>query len=178
MYTTIERGLALHDGPSAAVLFYRDPTCVPEDFNLLDGQDLVGFPDSPRAFTCPLTVDGFGVWKQGPPVDLVPQHVLTRGTGAVPVWFMAWSELDAAMADDVVTMGELRALASLRVGYAIHFEEHRVLSEISDPSEFVATLALDGTAHGASASAQGLSPFELSYTFERDRVRRVHVRFR
>ena len=30
----------------------------------------------------------------------------------------------------------------------------------------MATLALDGTAHGASASAQGVSPFEFSYRFE------------
>jgi hypothetical protein len=178
VYTTIERGLALHDGPSAAVLFYRDPACVPEDFNLLDGQDLVGFPDSPRAFACPLTVDGFGIWAQGPPVDIVPRHALTRGTGAVPVWFVAWSELESAMADDVLTMKELRSLPSLQAGYAIHFEEHRVLSEISDPSEFVTTLALDGVAHGASATAEGLSTFEFSYTFDGGRVRAVRVRFR
>jgi hypothetical protein len=178
VYTTIERGLPLHDGPSAAVLFYREPACVPEDFNLLDGQDLVGFPDNPRAFGCPLTVDGFGVWKEAPPVDVVPQLVLTRGTGAVPVWFIAWSELEAAMADDVLTMNELRALPSGQVGYAIHFDEHRVLSEISDPSEIVATLALDGTARGASVTAQGLSTFEFSYTFERGRVRHVHIRLK
>jgi hypothetical protein len=178
VYTTIERGLDLHDGPVAAVLFYRDPSCVPGDFNLLDGQDLAGFPDNPRAFACPLTVDGFGVWKQGPPADVVPRHVLTRGTGAVPVWFVAWPELQAAMADDLLTVGELRTLPSLQMSYAIHFEEHRVLSAISDPSEIVATEALEGTAHGAWAGVERLSTFEFSYSFERGRVRLVRIQFK
>jgi hypothetical protein len=177
VYTTIERGLAFHDGPPAAVLFYRDPGCVPADFNLLDGQDLVGFPDNPRAFACPLAVEGFGIWKQGPLVDIVPRHVLTRGTGAVPIWFVAWPELEAASADDVLTISELRTLPSLEVGYAIHFEEHRVLSEISDPSEFVTTIALHGIARGAAASDQGLRSFEFSYSFERRRLR-ASVRFK
>jgi hypothetical protein len=177
VYTTIERGLPLHDGHVAAVLFYRDPSCVPADFNLLDNQDVVGFPDNPRAFGCALTVDGFGIWTQGPPADIVPRHVVTRGTGAVPIWFVAWPELEAAMADDVLTITELRALPSRRVGYASDFEEHRVLSSIDDPSDIVTTLALEGRAHGAMATAHGLVLFEFSYSFERGRVRSVRVQF-
>ena len=74
------------------------------------------------------------------------------------------------MADDVLTINALRAVSSLQVGYAIHFEEHRLLGEISDPGELVATLVLDGTARGASASDQGLRRFEFFYTFDQGRA--------
>jgi hypothetical protein len=177
VYTTIERGLPLHDGDAAAVLFYRDPACVPDDFNLLEGQDLAGFPDAPRAFACPLTVNGFAIWKNGPPLDLVPRLVITRGTGAVPVWLASWAELESAMADDVLTIGELRTLSSLRVGSAFHFEERRVLSEVSDPSELVTTVALNGTAQGLLIGADGLRGFEFSYIFGGGALHKVVVQF-
>ena len=177
VYTTLERGLALHDGPLAAVLFYRDPACVPEDFNLLDGQDLVGFPENPRAFACASTVDGFAIWNRGPLVDLAPRQVFTRGTGAVPIWFVHWAELEAAMSDGALFIAELRGLPSLQVGYAIQFDEHRILSEIVDPSEQVVTLAWDGVSNGALSSADTLRKFEFSYNLSRGRVRDVRIRF-
>jgi hypothetical protein len=177
VYTTLERGLVFHSGSVAAILFYRDPACVPEDFNLLDGQDLVGFPENPRAFACPSTVDGFAIWNRGPLLDLAPRQVFTRGTGAVPVWFVSWTELEGAMSDDTLFIAELRGLSSLQVGYAIHFEEHRILSEILDPSELVTTLALDGVSTGALSSAHTLRKFEFSYNFRRGRVRDVRIRF-
>ena len=177
VYTTLERGLALRDGPVAAVLFYRDPACVPENFNLLDGQDLVGFPENPRAFACPSTVDGFAIWNRGPLLDLAPRQVFTRGTGAVPVWFVQWAELEGAMSDGTLLIAELRGLPSLQAGYAIQFDEYRILSEILDPSEQVTTLAWDGVSNGALSSAQSLRKFEFSYNLSRGRVRDVRIRF-
>lgn len=81
-YARIEHGFVIHDDTTAAIAFYRDPSCVPLTFNLLN------LFDAPRAFGCPLTVDGFDVWKNGPPpVDQGPIQSETRGLGAVPVWF-------------------------------------------------------------------------------------------
>ena len=78
---------------------------MPEYFNLLDNVDVVGFPANARAFQCPLTVDGFQIWTTysfpGP-----RNLVFTNGVGAVSVWFVAWHELQGALADDVLTIGE------------------------------------------------------------------------
>jgi hypothetical protein len=45
------------------------------------------------------------------------------GRGAVPVWFFASPDIDAAMSDGVVTIGELEAIPSRRVGSAATYTE-------------------------------------------------------
>jgi len=108
---------AVHTDEWAAIPFYRDPSCVPADFNLLS------FIDAPRAFSCPLTVEGFEVWENGPGIDRAPLHAVTREADAVPVWFVSWPELQAAMADGRLTITELAALPSLVVGSADQYQE-------------------------------------------------------
>jgi hypothetical protein len=118
-YAAIDRpptGQIFHDGEWAAIPFVRDPACVPADVNLLDGFDL-----PPRPFRCGLTVHGFVIYKNGPD-DLLPIHALLMGNGAVPIWFMRWSELQTAIDDDVLTITELETLPSLLVGSASFFE--------------------------------------------------------
>jgi hypothetical protein len=100
----------IHTDEWAVIPFYRDPSCVPGDFNLL------GFIDIPRAFGCPLTVTGFEVWKNGLPIDQAPLVAKTYALGNVPVWFVAWPELDAAIADQVLTISELARLSGLDQG--------------------------------------------------------------
>ena len=108
----------IQDGAWAAIPFYRLPECVPRDFNLLNLFDI------PRAFACPLTVRGFEIWKNGlPPVDLAPIQTELRGLGAVPIWFVRWNELQAALADGTLTISELWAMPSLRIGAASFFQE-------------------------------------------------------
>lgn len=107
---------AIHTDEWAVVPFYRLPDCVPADFNLLR------FMDAPRAFGCPLTVEGHEVWERGPRQESAPKQVVTRGTG-VPVWFASWPELQAAMSDGVLTIGELSGLESLVVGTADVYQE-------------------------------------------------------
>jgi hypothetical protein len=108
----------IQDGTWAAIVFYRSPNCVPATFNLLD------FFDAPRAFDCPLTVRGFLIWKNGPPpVDSAPIQSHITGAGAVPIWFVQWSELQSALMDNVITVPELWAMKSLRVGSASFFHE-------------------------------------------------------
>jgi hypothetical protein len=113
-YARIEHAVIIHDATWAAVVFYRPPSCVRAGFNLLD------FFDVPAAFGCgPMAVEGFTVTKTPP----LPVQSLLRGLGEVPVWFVDWSELQAAVADHVLTISELAALPSLREGAATFYHE-------------------------------------------------------
>jgi hypothetical protein len=118
-YASIARppgGQIFQDGEWAAIPFLRATDCVLPDSNLLDGFDL-------RAFRCPLTVHGFDIYKNGPPpIDPVPVYALLMGDGAVPIWFVRWSELQAAIADGELSIGELASLPSLLIGSASFFE--------------------------------------------------------
>lgn len=119
-YARVERSFLLHTDEWAAIVFYRDPECVPPGFNLLD---LFDFPSqsSPGAFGCGLTVSGFELWTNGPAVDAGPRHAMSTGV-SVPIWFVSWPVLRAAIADDVLTMAELSSLGPLR-GTANIFHE-------------------------------------------------------
>lgn len=119
-YARIEASHVIQDGTWAAIVFYRLPECVPPDFNLL-----LLF-DAPRAFACPLTVRGFEIWKNGPPpqsADAGPIQTESRGLGAVPIWFVKWSELQTAIADGTLTVPELWKIPSLRIGTASFYQE-------------------------------------------------------
>src|SRR5262249_47013766 len=117
------------------------------------------FFDIPRAFGCPLTVRGFEVWKNGLPIDQAPLTSKTYGLGNVPVWFVAWSELEAATADQVLTITELASLPSLQIGYADFYEETLQPPAIGDRTpdhlQINATGALEnGTAFRVRLSAR------------------------
>jgi hypothetical protein len=104
------------DGTWVAVAFYRDPACVPGDFNLL------GFFDPPAAFACPQTVSGFSLWE-GAAFQGAPRVVQIRGGGAVPVWIVPADAFFEAISDGVLTIGELAGLDGLLTGTATHFDE-------------------------------------------------------
>ena len=122
-YARIERlgdghVLVHNDGHWAAITFYRDPSCVPPDF------DLLGFFDAPRSFGCALTVEGFEIWRHGPWAgDAGPIQTVSFGLGEVPIWFVETAELQDKVADDLLTLGELEACATLRKGVASSFKE-------------------------------------------------------
>ena len=116
-YTLVERTFLPHTDEWAPIVFVRNPACVPAGFNLLN-QIAV-----PQSFGCSSMVEGHVTYKNGPPpIDLAPWHVLMRGSGAVPVWFVSWAQLEAAVADDALTISELLAMSSLRKGTATSFE--------------------------------------------------------
>jgi hypothetical protein len=108
----------INDGEWAAIPFYRDPACVPADFNLIDQVDV------PRAFGCASTVEGylilpatgtdFHFHAQGP-VDGFPLPT---------VYFVKYAELLAATADGYLSIGELQALPSLKIGRATFFQDN------------------------------------------------------
>jgi hypothetical protein len=115
-----------HANGWGAVAFERELGCVPPDFNLLLEFDFTpAFPGGPpRAFLCTLTVEGFQLWHDPPDpptADASPIFILSRGLGDVPVVFARWDEIQAAMADAVLTLPELLALPSAMVGSADHF---------------------------------------------------------
>ncbi len=156
-YTRVERPFVVHTDEWAAIIFYRAPACVPADFNLLD------FADAPRAFGCALTISGFELWDNGPGVDGGPRHAISSGL-AVPVWFVPWPILQAALADDVLTMTELESLAPLK-GTATTF--HEILSPFVPP----------GTTGGANVphltiTASGFLPDRRSFQLELNAVLR------
>ena len=122
-YARIERApdgapAIVNDGEWAVIPFYRYSGCVPVSFNLLDLFDV------PGAFACEARVAGFEVWKAlPPPPGGAPIQVLTFGLDGMEIWFVEWDELSAAMADDVLTLGELETLPSLVKGTATLFKE-------------------------------------------------------
>jgi hypothetical protein len=126
-YARIERGSVsltdhiVHTDEWAAIVFYRPPECVPDgvpyDFDLLDFFDF-------GAFGCtPPTTDGFMIWESEPGPDSTPIQINLHGLGAVPVWFVSWPELLAAVADDNLPMSELKEMDSLLIGSASFYKE-------------------------------------------------------
>jgi hypothetical protein len=92
-----------HTGEWAAIPFYRDPACVPRDFNLLDMFDV------PAAFDCSLAVRGFEIFTSP---AAPPKKSKTFGLGAVSIYFVRWSKLREAVDDYWLGMPELEALVS------------------------------------------------------------------
>jgi hypothetical protein len=105
------------DGSWVAIAFYCNPEDIPSDFNLL------GFYATDPV-VIPMTVSGFILWD---PEALAaweaPRLINVHGTGAVPVWFVSWPELQGAIEDGILTVQELAALASLKRGTATVYNE-------------------------------------------------------
>jgi hypothetical protein len=107
----------------AAIVFYREPECVPAGFNLLSFFDFSIWA-LPPAERCPLTIEGFEIWKAFPPAGPVaPIQTKSWGLGAVPIWFVAWPEMQALLADRVLTIGELESATTLLKGHASIYDE-------------------------------------------------------
>ena len=113
-YALFGYGFTPNDAGWVGIVFVRSPACVPPGFNLLD------WLNPPTAWGCALTVEG-QAWWHDPAVPPAFQ-LRGRGTGAVPVYFVTLAELQAAIADNVLTMGELQGLPSLLVGSATFLE--------------------------------------------------------
>lgn len=163
-YARLERGIVLRTSEWVAIAFYRDPSCVPAGFNLLDFFD---FGNIPAVFACPLTVHGFEVWANGPAVDQAPIQSRLRGNGAVPVWFVSVGDYQSSLPG--VTKAELLGMPSLLQGSAAFFDE---------------TLHPQGAARQSmlELNAFGLVPDGRSFRFHAveaaDSVREVQIEFR
>jgi hypothetical protein len=114
-YARLEASTIYHDDSWAVVVFYRPTSYVPADFNLL------GFWDfNLLTNPVPATVDGFVLWEE---LGVQPALINLHGLGAVPVWFVSWDDMQAAVADGMLTIGELGALPTLKKGAATNYQE-------------------------------------------------------
>jgi hypothetical protein len=147
-----------HDDEWAAFVFLRLPGCVPPDFNLLDSFDPVpAFPGGPpRVFVCPLTVEGHAIFKN--PDDFIPVQANLNGLGAVPVWFVKLSEVQALLAGNQITVAQLLASPSLRKGVATNYDE------VDLPGVFRPQGQGNGSIHVvANGSLEGGGSFQLEW---------------
>jgi hypothetical protein len=110
----------LHDGDLLTIPFYRDPACIPDDFNLLEMFHFPG-PMGPGAFACPLGMTGKLLIERDAPLGTFPRQVVLQGD-AVPFWFVPLEAFEAAAADGVVTLPELAELSPLE-GVAHRYHE-------------------------------------------------------
>ncbi|WP_376697141.1 hypothetical protein [Wenzhouxiangella sp. EGI_FJ10305] len=112
-----------HDDDWAAIVFYRNPECVPLDFDLGQFFHFPG-PDGPGAFGCQLLIEGSELWTNGPEEDLAPVYARSRSAvPGLPIWFVAWPELSELFDAGTVYIDEIEALPSLIRGQAWWFEE-------------------------------------------------------
>ena len=111
----------LTDGTLVAIPFYRDPACVPADF---DHFDLFHPPSAsgPGAFACPTVVHGVYMIEQDAPFATLPRQVNTQGSAVF--WFVDHDEFMALTADGTLPHHRLATeFTSLRTGVASHFNE-------------------------------------------------------
>jgi hypothetical protein len=102
------------DAGLVAIPFYRDPSCIPADTDLLLPLHPPG-PGGRGAFGCALLVSGSYTIEAD-----APMGTFTRGPAQV--WFVDVAAFEAATRDGVLTMAELIGLNPLR-GTATSFEE-------------------------------------------------------
>ena len=117
-------GFIPHDSQWAAIPFVRELGCIPASQDLL-------VVAAPAAFGCTLTVHGHEHWQNGPGIDPAPRQTQLMGSGAVPIVFALWSEVQAASVGGL-TRAELLGLPSAIVGTADFYKETNVLG-ISGP---------------------------------------------
>jgi hypothetical protein len=115
----IDAVFIINDGEWAAIPFYRDPTCVPADFNLVQQVDV------PGAFGCASTVEGYVIFApHGEPGFHFHAQGPVEGFPAPTVYFVKYAELLATIEDGELLIGELLALPSLKTGRATFFQDN------------------------------------------------------
>ena len=135
-YADLARGFFVVDGEWAGIAFYHPTSCIRPDFNLLDWIDFAGVG-------CPTTITA-KFWWRDPNTDPFPYQEQYDGLGAVPFYFVRWSELAAAIADDNLEIGELNALPSLIVGFATDYHV-QVLNTSQGQRHANSTVVASGT---------------------------------
>lgn len=153
-----------HDDGWLAIPFYRDPACIPSDFNLLELFDFPG-PGGPGAFACPLLMQGFLLIEPDAPLGTFPRQVVLHGS-ATPFWFVPWNEFQAAASDGEVTMDELAALGPM-TGLTDRY--HETLKPRDE--DHVIVINARGTLEDGRT-------FQFNVLHLEDQTRSVHIRFR
>lgn len=161
---TTELNQFFHSDGWLAIPFYRDPDCIPEDFNMLELFDFPG-PAGPGAFACPLLMEGFLLTEPDAPLGMFPRHVVLM-SDASPFWFVRWSDFEAEAADGVVTIGDVEGLDPLK-GVASRY--HETLR----PREGDHVIAIQAT-----GTLDDGRTFRFNVTHMEDTTRSIHIRIR
>lgn len=154
-----------HDDGWLAIPFYRPPSCVPDDFNLLALYDPPG-PEGPGAFACPLLATGFLLIEPDAPLGTFPRQAVFTG-GAVPFWFVDWDTFQAEAADGVVTFAELQAMDPV-TGVAERYHE-TLKPRTGDHLVII---------KAAGALDDGVGTFQFHVTHLEDQTQAVRIRLR
>jgi hypothetical protein len=153
-----------HNGEWAAIAFYRDPECVQTDFNLLEFIN-------PAALDCDSFVAGFEIWKNGPGTDdQAPIQSRLQNTEDMPIWFVSWTELQTAIADGVLTIGELKDLPHL-IGTATFYTE--TLHPLGGGPQTKITIVASGVLEDGRKFN-----FQATGTKEQNRLNHVMIEFK
>lgn len=111
-------GFGYHTDDWAAIVFYRDPACVPSDFNLFQFYDF----NFGNVFGCTSLVDGFSLHVE--PDGVTPPKMSNLSGDAVAIWFVPWdAEFQQAVADGSLTIAQLESMDGLLKGVATQFRE-------------------------------------------------------
>lgn len=151
------------DGSWVVTAFVRSPDCVPA------GADPIGL-DPNIDPDCELFVEGSGVFQEdsSEPVEFSLQN---RPGELVPIWFVSGSDFLAALRDNktpgIVTIKEMEAMDSLRIGQADSFSERFVTGHNGDAS--ASGLMENGQqffvrAHVTNVGGEGL--YSVTVTFD------------
>jgi hypothetical protein len=158
------------DGEWVAIELIRERSCVPATFNLLQ------FVDIPGAFGCALTITGKEWWHpedlaNGPWTSIPPFPFEARlvGSSGMLMYFVKLSELTAAIADGVLTIGELESLPSFLRGYVdsyLQVQHNSNQAERTGHSETIAGGTLeDGRAFFYQKTDRGDRTLSATITF-------------
>jgi hypothetical protein len=158
-----------NDGEWAAIVFYREPSCVPANFNLIQ------FFDPPAAFGCAPVTHGYSLWQEA--MTGAPKIAKTNGSGAVPVWFVPVEAVNQVTQDGDLTINELEGVDGLLVGYADQFDEtlhpHTLPPELGGGGHPNPKLILN-----AKGQLEDGRQFNLHITQVRDEVKAIQIQFR
>ena len=158
-----------NDGEWAAIIFYRDPSCVPANFNLIQ------FFDLPAAFGCAPVTHGYSLWQEV--LTGAPKITKTSGNGAVPIWFAPVEAINQITQDGDLTIRELEGLEGLLIGYANQFDEtlqpHSLPPEMGGGGHPTPKLVLD-----AKGQLEDGRQFNLHITQVQDELKALQIQFR
>ena len=106
-------GIPLTEEWGIIYFYVKDPSVIPEDFNLMSFFDF-------RALGVDFAVQGSSWWEEGN--QMAPYVSKLEENGPVPFWIITSDQAKQAAKDGIITMVELRDLNPIK-GYANDFFE-------------------------------------------------------
>ena len=96
---------------------------------------------------------------------------MLNNTAPLPIWFVPWTELQAAMDDRVLTIDELARLTSLAIGYATSFKE--TLHPFESAEQTMISIVASGFLEDGPEFA-----YQATGTKENNRLNHVKIEFK